>query len=123
MTDHVQEVFIEGVPYCRSKNRGDILAPARWTEHVKQASKGLTPVTGPCEVTVEFILPADKFPRDFPHGPDLDNLLKRLLDAVQDGKAIENDSLIVSITASKRRVCDGERTGVRLLVKRRGGTA
>lgn len=105
------KTFISGVPYCRSKNRGDLSAPKVWTEQVMAGCAHFPKVSSACEVEVEFVLPTDKFPKDFPHGPDLDNLLKRFLDAVQGSGALENDSLIVKLTASKRKIRDGEQAG------------
>jgi Holliday junction resolvase RusA-like endonuclease len=105
------KTFIHGVPYSKNKNRGDLNAPKVWTERVVAECAKIPKLSAACEVEVEFLLPQDKFPRDFPHGRDLDNLLKRFLDAVQKSGALENDSLIVKLTASKRKVRDGEQVG------------
>lgn len=69
---------------------------------------------------VEFVLPTDKFPKDFPFGMDLDNLLKRLLDAL--GKTVlkdlpGKDSAIVDLRASKRPARNGEATGARVIIR------
>jgi len=39
---------------------------------------------------VTFLLPANKYPTDFPYGNDLDNLCKRLFDALS--KTIFSDA-------------------------------
>ena len=100
-----------GIPYSKSKVKGDINAPKQWTEAVrKQMEFEENKIDYPCRMEVEFILPSDKFPNDFPCGPDLDNLLKRLLDALQPS-FLENDSLIIELIASKRRVKKNEEPG------------
>ena len=106
------KTFISGVPYCRNKNRGRIDATRIWTERVVAGCSQLPRVAQPCAVEIEFILPMNKYPKDFPYGPDLDNLLKRFLDAVQKSGALANDSFIVSLAARKRMVRDDEETGV-----------
>ena len=63
---------------------------------------------------VTFLLPPNKFPLDFPYGPDLDNLLKRLWDAL--GKTIFSeaqgrDSCVISVNAMKTRVRSEEEAG------------
>jgi len=75
---------------------------------------------GPCELDVEFVLPADKFPRDFPYGMDLDNLLKRLLDAL--GKTVlqdapGGDSAIVRLSARKHPASPTEEPGARIVLR------
>ncbi len=56
---------------------------------------------------VTFLLPPDKFPADLPYGSDLDNLLKRFLDAL--GKTVfknapGGDSCMMLLEVSKTRV-------------------
>ena len=66
---------INGVPYSQRKTRGDTDAPDRWTEAVRQQTEDLPPVEQACLMKVTFFLPPDKYPKDLPNGPDLDNLL------------------------------------------------
>ena len=108
------KTFIKGVPYCKSKNRGDTTAPVLWTAQVMVGCKSIPKQDQPCELDVDFVLPEDKYPPDFPHGPDLDNLLKRLLDAIQDSGVLQNDSLIIRLTATKRKAAKDEATGVQI---------
>jgi len=110
-------VSISGVPYAKSKSGGDRQAPQRWTEAVIDQTKGLPQVSEACLLRTTFLLPPDKFPSDFPHGPDLDNLLKRLLDALN--KTIfrdtpGGDSCVISLIAMKTRVESAEEAGVHL---------
>lgn len=108
---------IRGVPYAQSKRRGDLGAPKRWTKAVVDQTSGLGAVTEACFLKLTFLLPADKFPRDFPYGPDLDNLLKRTLDALQktvfrDAKG--RDSCVVALFAMKTKVNESEEAGAHL---------
>jgi len=111
--------FIEGIPYPQSKVRGDIHAPGRWSEAVKSATQYLPKVSGRVSMNLKFILHEDMFPPDHPHGTDLDNLLKRFLDAIGTtvlSKAEGKDGAVVRLTVSKRKVRRGESTGVRMIV-------
>jgi len=114
------EVFIEGIPYAQQKGRGDLNAPLRWTNAVVERTKDLPKIKGPCKMSVLFIFPEDKFPTDFPYGPDLDNCLKRLCDAL--GQTIFSDaqgadSAIVDLRASKRKASEGEQTGASVVIQ------
>ena len=113
------DIFIKGVPYSRWKVRGDREAAGGWTQDVIRQTKSLPRIHGRVSANLKFTLPLDKHPADFPNGPDLDNLLKRLFDAL--GKTILSevaggDSAIVRLTASKRKARKGEATGVRMIL-------
>lgn len=110
-------VRISGIPYSKMKARGDRDAPTRWTDAIIAQTRHLPKVSEACVLKATFLLPPDKFPADFPYGPDLDNLLKRLLDALgetvfRDTKG--GDSSIVSLTAMKTRVDNPKDVGVHL---------
>ena len=112
-------IKISGVPYSKLKSRGDFLGPTRWDEAVIAQTQSLPRIAEACILKVTFLLPPDKFPRDLPYGPDLDNLLKRFLDAL--GKTIFADahgcdSCIVSIHAMKTRVTSAADAGANLEV-------
>ena len=118
MTVRIDE-FIEGIPYSKDKVVGDIQAAERWTEVVKQTTVALPKVAGPVYMKLSFVLPKDKYPTDHPYGPDLDNLLKRLFDALNYTVLSEvegNDGAIVRLSASKHKVRRGEQTGVRMIL-------
>ena len=109
-------VFIEGVPYAQKKVRGNIEAPVRWTSTVVQKTKNLPKVKSPCVMSVFFALPEEKYPTDLPYGPDLDNYLKRLCDALNQtifSDAPGRDSVIIDLMASKRKASQDESTGAR----------
>jgi Holliday junction resolvase RusA-like endonuclease len=109
--------FIRGVPFSKNKSRGDLDAPARWRESVIEQTLRLRRVTDACVLKATFLLPPDKFPSDLPYGSDLDNLLKLLLDALNEtifSDANGKDSCVVSLTAMKTRVSSREEAGVHL---------
>jgi hypothetical protein len=74
---------IRGIPYAQSKSRGDLEAPGLWTAALIAGTKDLPCVSEACFLKVTFLLSANEFPSNFLYGPDLDNLLKRTLDALQ----------------------------------------
>lgn len=113
-------VFIEGVPYGQKKVRGDIEAPVRWTSTVVQKTKNLPKIKGPCVMSVFFALPEEKYPTDLPYGPDLDNHLKRLCDALNQTVFSDvqgHDSVIVNLIASKRKASQNEPTGAKVIIQ------
>ena len=117
------DLFIEGIPYGQKKPRGDIKAPDRWTQAVKQATINLPKVEGPCYMIVVFVLPGDKYPLDHPYGPDLDNLMKRLFDALNDtvfSEVAGKDGSVVQLVVSKRKATQSECTGARVIIADRG---
>lgn len=68
---------------------------------------------------VTFLLPPDKYPADLPYGSDLDNLLKRFLDALNQtifSMTIGKDSSVVSLTATKVKVPSSKEAGAYLEV-------
>ena len=116
-------VFVRDIPYARSKTKGRLDAPRVWTATVVDQTKGLPRLLGACELNVEFVLPVDKFPRDLPYGMDLDNLPKRLLDAL--GKTVlrdaaGGDSAIVRLSARKHPAGPTEEPGARTALRNVG---
>jgi len=102
------------VPYGRNKSRGDINAPKRWTTSIIDQTRGLPKIAEACILRVTFLLPPNKFPSDLPFGPDLDNLMKRFSDALNqtifsetDGK----DSCVVEMSVLKTRVENEDEAG------------
>ena len=107
-------VKIEGIPYGKAKRRGNVNAPKVWTETVIQQTSHLPKIKEACILNLTFLLPLDKFPTDFPYGPDLDNLLKRFLDALNStifSEAKGNDSCIISMNVMKTKVQNFEDAG------------
>jgi Holliday junction resolvase RusA-like endonuclease len=111
--------LIQGVPYPQLKSRGDRLAPKRWSDTVIEQTRDLPFVQETCFVKITFLLPPDKFPADYPYGPDLDNLLKRFMDALNMTvfrEAKGTDSCIVAMTVLKTRVASPSEAGAHLEV-------
>lgn len=61
--------FINGVPYSRLKSRGNKDAARKWTNDVIEQAKELPVIEAACILKVTFLLPPDKFPKDFRYGP------------------------------------------------------
>jgi hypothetical protein len=98
---------ITGVPYAQDKIRGDSAGKTRWSQAIIDQTADMPRIVGPCLMRVTFRLPPDKFPKDHPFGNDLDNLLKRFCDAIQQtilAMAPGRDGAIVSVEATKIRV-------------------
>ena len=113
------DIFVEGTPYPRHKVRGDLEGPERWSAAIRRQTEHLAALSGPCRLEVEFVLPVDRFPKDHPYGTDLDNLLKRLLDALKGtvlGRAPGTDAAVVELRASKTPAGPGEKTGARIVL-------
>jgi Holliday junction resolvase RusA-like endonuclease len=110
-------VKIDGVPYSKSKKRGKVDAPAEWTKKVIEQTEHLGKIKEACVLKITFLLPASKFPPDFPYGPDLDNLLKRFLDALGETVFSETpgqDSCVVSLHVMKTKVDDESKAGAHI---------
>jgi Holliday junction resolvase RusA-like endonuclease len=116
-SEYVVSRFIRGTPYSRSKTTGRLSGPDEWSATVKEQTHRLRPIKGPCRLEVSFILPADRFPFVHSCGNDLDNLLKRLLDALAESvlrEAPGRDAAIVQLSAEKRKALKNEPTGARI---------
>jgi Holliday junction resolvase RusA-like endonuclease len=108
-----------GVPYCRTKIRGDTDAPKKWTQSIIEQTKHLPKITQACILRVTFLLPANKFPTDLPYGPDLDNLMKRFSDALNEtifSNTEGKDSCIVEMNIMKTMVDSENEAGALLEV-------
>lgn len=99
-----QKMRIRGIPYPKLKSTGNTDGPRKWTEAIVEKTKGLRKVTGPCLLRITFRLPKEKFHAKNPFGTDLDNLLKRFLDALSQtvfSDAPGKDACVVSLEATK----------------------
>ena len=91
--------------------------PRSGTKTVREATRQLPKIKEACILKITFLLPPDKFPPNFPFGPDLDNLLKRFLDALNDtvfSEARGKDSCIISLHVMKTRVENRELSGAHI---------
>lgn len=106
---------ITGIPYGQSKTTGNTDAPKVWSKNVEEQTKDLPKIIEACVMNITFLLPPNKFPRDFPYGSDLDNLLKRFMDVMNNtvfSDAPGKDSCVVSMNVSKAKVEKEEESGV-----------
>lgn len=115
MTAVVVQVLGEPIPQgsMRAVARGRIVSDnARlrpWRDsvawHVRDAMADTAPLDGPLEVRATFVLPRPQSApkrRWAPHKkPDLDKLLRALLDAATVGGAWVDDAQVVAVTARK----------------------
>jgi Holliday junction resolvase RusA-like endonuclease len=106
---------IHGVPYSQLKSRGNKDAPKLWSECIIEQTKTLPKIKEACALKVTFLLPENKYPADFPYGPDLDNLLKRFLDGLNktifsDTKG--KDSCVAILNVMKTKVTSDNEAGV-----------
>lgn len=105
---------ISGIPYSKVKARGNLAAAEQWSEAIRRQTRDLPTVKEPCILKITFLLPADKFPSDLPYGPDLDNLTKRFLDALNKtvfGETQGKDSCVVALDVMKTKVESREDAG------------
>jgi Holliday junction resolvase RusA-like endonuclease len=99
-----QKIRVRGIPYPHTKSTGNVQGCADWTAAVIEKTRGLPKITGPCLLRVTFRLPREKFNGASPFGADLDNLLKRLLDALSRtvfSDAPGKDACVVALEATK----------------------
>ena len=102
---------ISGIPYGKNKVQGDVKAPKRWSSAIIEQTRHSCKVREICILDVTFFLPENKFPKDLPYGSDLDNLLKRFLDALNETIFSEikgKDSCVVELKAKKVLVNSNE---------------
>jgi Holliday junction resolvase RusA-like endonuclease len=108
---------IKGIPYCRSKHRGNVGGLRIWTASIIRQTRTLPRVEEACVVQVTFLLPENKYPTNYPYGPDIDNLLKRFFDGLNKtifSKAKGRDSCVAAIFAVKSKVKTEKQAGVLL---------
>lgn len=107
--------LIKGVPYSWLKSRGNMDAPAAWSKAIADQTRDLPKVKEACALKVTFLLPPNKFPADFPYGPDLDNLLKRLLEGLNEtifADTMGKDSCVIVLNVMKTKVPSESEAGV-----------
>lgn len=112
-------IKISGIPYGKNKVRGDVEAPKRWSAAIIEQTRHLSKIREACIMDVIFYLPNNKFPKDLPYGSDLDNLLKRFLDALNETIFSEiegKDSCVIELKAKKVLVSSDDKAGALLQV-------
>ena len=110
-----QRIRVRGVPYPQTKTTGNVSGCAEWSERIVEKTANLKKVTGPCLLRVTFKLPQGKFNETNPFGTDIDNLVKRLLDALSRtvfSEAPGKDACVVSLDATKVLALNPSEAGV-----------
>ena len=110
-------IKINGTPYGANKARGNLDGPKEWRRALIEQTARLPKVSEACIMKVTFMLPPDKFPKDFPYGSDLDNLLKPFLDALNEtvfSATNGKDSCVISMNVSKVKVSGEAEAGALL---------
>ena len=108
-----QRIRIRGVPYPHTTT--NVEGRKKWTQVIVESTAGLAKIRGPCIVRVTFKLSKEKFHDVNPFGTDLDNLLKRFLDALSQtvfSEAPGKDACVVSLEATKVLVANPKEAGV-----------
>lgn len=110
-----QRIRVRGIPYPQTKSTGNVRGCADWTQAIIEKTANLKKITGPCLLRLTFRLPRGKFNATNPFGTDLDNLLKRLLDALSQtvfSDAPGKDACVVSLEATKVLALNPSESGV-----------
>ena len=110
-----QRIRVRGIPYPHLKSTGNVQGCADWTDKIVERTAGLKKIVGPCLLRVTFRLPQGKFNETNPFGTDLDNLLKRLLDALSQtvfSDAPGKDACVVSLEATKVLALNPNESGI-----------
>jgi Holliday junction resolvase RusA-like endonuclease len=108
-------IRVRGIPYPQVKATGNVAGLAEWTAAIVEKTERLEKIKGPCLVRVTFRLPREKFHNGNPFGNDIDNLLKRLLDALSKTVFSDvpgKDACVVSVEATKVLVMNPSEAGV-----------
>jgi Holliday junction resolvase RusA-like endonuclease len=120
MMEIISRARVNGVPYSQRKVKGNTGSMNKWSNAIIQATQNLSKITRPCSITVQFDLFKGNIPHDFPCGNDIDNLLKRFFDALNEtifSDSPGNDSCIMEVNAKKRIVDKIEEAGAVFSVK------
>ena len=117
----IVECFIPGRPVVPTTPMGRRNSPDPWTSQVIDGTIGLPRVAGRCELDVEFVIPLDRDPWEHPWEMSLTNLMKWLLDALEQTLFRSDpggESQLVSISARQKVARSKEKTGARIAVFR-----
>ena len=107
------KIKIEGAPIRGNRYQG----LTKWKRAIIEQTKGMEIIDYSCCAIIDFILQKNQYPTDRPHGPDLDNLLKPLLDSLQK-TILADDSLIYKLSVTKKIKSVNEKTGVVIEIKK-----
>jgi Holliday junction resolvase RusA-like endonuclease len=109
-------VFVRHVPFAKPYLGKRPQDAASYDAAVEAATAAWPKVANACQLRATFALPPNKFHDKACLGPDLDNLLKRLLDDLKTTifAPPADDSFIVSLEASKTKVASESEAGVHI---------
>jgi hypothetical protein len=91
-----------------------------WQQAVIAASQGAAKVKGPCKLVLRFVLPPDRYPRDHPYGPDVDNLSVTVLDALNEtifSAVPGKDGSVLWLEVMKLKASTAEEAGLVIIVE------
>lgn len=107
--------FIKHEPFSKTYMGRRPQAPLAYDQAIVATTQDWPLVTRECQFRATFVLGPSKFTDPEFLGPDLDNLLKRLLDDLKQTvfrRPDSDDSFIVSLEATKTKVDNDEDMGV-----------
>lgn len=125
------DIFVPGLPAPQGSKRhvGNgvmVESSARvkpWRQDVREAALADgTRVTGPVSVDLLFMMPRPKSAKAGQAAdkrPDLDKLVRAVLDALTSAGTFEDDARVIDLHARKRLTAPGEQTGCRIVVRSR----
>ncbi|MGA8663547.1 MAG: hypothetical protein WB809_00530 [Thermoplasmata archaeon] len=120
------DCFVEGRPHVPRGSGGPRDSSGTWSIQVIDETLRFSPIKGPCELDVEFVLPADTDSWELPWEMTLDHLTMHLLEALEMtflGRGELAEGSLVLIRARKRIARRGQRTGVHVVVTKARGRA
>lgn len=113
--DTPHRTFIQHEPFAKAYTGRRPKAPHAYDQAVITATQQWPLVKNECQFRATFLLGPSKFSDSRFLGPDLDNLLKRLLDNLKQTifhPPESDDSFIVSVDATKTKVSTNSEMGV-----------
>lgn len=111
--------FILGLPARKRKARGKKTTPKEWQRAIIEATRDDKKITKECLIEVDFFFRKDQYPTDLPYGPDLDNYLKSLFDALGHtvfSEVAGKDSAITKLIASKKKATGKQKIGAKIVI-------
>lgn len=121
--------FVDGIPRPQTRPRvlktGHVYTPDRirnWKTAVKVAALcNRKEIVGPLYISLIFLMPRPKRLKKrgrYPHTgkPDLDNLIKAVMDGLTNAQIWGDDSQVTWISSGKFYHSEGEKPGVSILI-------
>ena len=107
------DFFVPGAPHSQKP----------WVSRVIDAAIGQPRISSACELDVEFVLPRDRVPWILPSETSLSNMLRVLLEALEDTvlrEAPEGEGSLVAIRARAKLAGANQEPGTHILLRRAG---